>query len=122
MKIKSERDFVSGLLFTATGLGFAIGATNYSMGSSARPGAGYFPLLLSVIMTLLGAIVVFGATITWLGMIASIPVLVIITSFAGDDFRWGSVLASAVVLTFASWAIFVWGLGLTIPVWPSFIS
>ncbi len=153
MKIKSQRDFVSGLLFTATGIGFAIGATNYSMGTSARPGAGYFPLLLSVIMALLGAIilfkslvieteggdpvgkvawrpllvivgaiVVFGLTITTLGMITAIPILVIFTSFAGDDFRWGSVLISAVVLTFASWAIFVWGLGLVIPIWPSFIS
>lgn len=153
MKIKSQRDFVSGLLFTATGIGFAIGATNYSMGTSARPGAGYFPLLLSVIMALLGAvilfkslvieteggdpvgkiawrpllvivgaIVVFGLTITTLGMITAIPILVILTSFAGDDFRWGSVLISAVVLTLASWAIFVWGLGLVIPIWPSFIS
>ena len=32
MKIKSQRDFWSGLMFVAMGLGFAIGATNYSMG------------------------------------------------------------------------------------------
>ena len=29
------------------------------MGTSARPGAGYFPLMLSVIMAILGAIVLF---------------------------------------------------------------
>ena len=59
MKIKSERDFWSGLMFTVVGIVFAVGATNYSMGSSARPGPGYFPLLLSVILAILGAVVLF---------------------------------------------------------------
>lgn len=59
MKIKSQRDFWSGLMFIVIGAVFAIGATNYSMGSSAKPGAGYFPLILSVIMAILGAIVLF---------------------------------------------------------------
>jgi hypothetical protein len=59
LKIKSQRDFWSGLMFVVIGAGFAIGATNYSMGTSARPGAGYFPLMLSVIMAILGAIVLF---------------------------------------------------------------
>ena len=54
MKIKSQRDFVSGLMFIVVGVIFAVGATNYSMGSSAKPGAGYFPLILSVIMAILG--------------------------------------------------------------------
>ena len=43
MKIKSEKDFWSGLMFIAIGVGFAWGATNYSFGSSARPGPAYFP-------------------------------------------------------------------------------
>ena len=59
MKIKNHQDFWSGLMFVAVGIGFAVGATNYSMGSSARPGPGYFPLILSVIMALLGCIVLF---------------------------------------------------------------
>ena len=46
MKIKSQRDFFSGLMFIVAGVVFAIGATNYSMGTSAKPGAGYFPLIL----------------------------------------------------------------------------
>ena len=37
MKIKSERDFWSGLMFIAVGVGFAIGATNYSMGPACPP-------------------------------------------------------------------------------------
>ena len=54
MKIKSQRDFWSGLMFLVVGIGFAIGASDYSLGTSARPGPGYFPLILSVIMAILG--------------------------------------------------------------------
>ena len=153
MRIKSQRDFWSGLMFVVVGIVFAVGATNYSMGSSARPGAGYFPLLLSVIMAILGAVVlfksltietpggdpighiawkplliivaaiaVFGITIELLGMIVTIPILIFIASLAGDEFRWREVIANAVVLTIGSWAIFILGLKLTIPVWPWFVG
>lgn len=59
MKIKSERDFWSGLIFIAVGIGFAWGAAFYTFGSSARPGPGYFPFGLGVIMALLGALILF---------------------------------------------------------------
>ena len=170
MKIKSARDFWSGLMFIAIGVSFAIGATNYSMGPacppndpcasslwarmsqlSAHPGAGYFPLGLSLLLTLLGAIVLFksltieseggdpvgkfawrplliivaaialfGMMLEPLGLLLTIPVLIIVTSLAGDEFSWKGVLISAVVLTAASWGIFILGLKLTIPVWPWF--
>jgi len=61
VKIKSQKDFWSGLLFLAIGIGFAWGSNNYSFGSSARPGPGFFPFGLGVIMALLGAIVLFKA-------------------------------------------------------------
>lgn len=54
MQIRNARDFGSGLMFIAVGTVFAVGALNYPMGSSARPGAGYFPLGLGVLMALLG--------------------------------------------------------------------
>jgi hypothetical protein len=140
-------------MFVVAGIIFAVGATNYSMGTSARPGAGYFPLLLSVIMAILGAIVlfksltietpggdrigdiawkplivivlaiaIFGATLERLGMIITIPILIVISSLAGDEFRWKGVIANAIVLTIGSWAIFVLGLKLTIPLWPKFFQ
>ena len=61
MKIKSERDFWSGLMFVAVGLGFAWGATYYSFGSSARPGPGYFPFGLGILLAILGAFTLFEA-------------------------------------------------------------
>jgi hypothetical protein len=61
VKIKSQKDFWSGLMFLATGLGFAWGATFYSFGTSARPGPGYFPLGLGLILAALGGITLFEA-------------------------------------------------------------
>lgn len=84
MKIKSERDFVSGILFVAAGAGFAIGATNYTVGEAARMGPGYFPLLLGALLAFLGSIVVLkslGSTPDTAGRIGKIawkPLLYII--------------------------------------------
>ena len=49
--------FWSGLMFVAVGLGFAWGATEYSFGTSARPGPGYFPFGLGILMAVLGGAV-----------------------------------------------------------------
>jgi hypothetical protein len=153
MKIKSEKDFWSGLMFVAVGVGFAWGATNYSFGSSARPGPAYFPFGLGIILAVLGAIILFkaltleveggdrvggvawkplaiivgsvalfGVLLPWLGMYIALPLLVVSTALAGDEFHWGEAIANAVVLTVFSWVIFIWGLSLTIPLLPSFIQ
>lgn len=61
MKIKSERDFWSGLMFVVVGLSFAWGATGYTFGSSARPGPGYFPFGLGILLALMGAFTLFEA-------------------------------------------------------------
>ena len=61
MRIKSEKDFFSGLLFIAVGIAFAWGATNYKVGEAARMGPGYFPLLLGVLMAIVGVAVTFTA-------------------------------------------------------------
>lgn len=153
MKIKSQRDFWSGLMFVTMGVVFAVGATNYPMGSSAKPGAGYFPMILSVVMALLGGVVLFksltieteggdpigafawrplllivasismfGFALPVLGMFVTIPLLIVMVSFAGDEFGWVGVLLNCVVLTAGSWFIFIWGLHLTIPLKPAFMG
>lgn len=57
--IKSQKDFFSGLMFAAIGGAFAWGATNYSVGTAARMGPGYFPLLLGILLAALGCFIVF---------------------------------------------------------------
>lgn len=153
MKIKSQKDFWSGLMFIVTGLGFAAGATNYSFGTSARPGPGYFPFGLGILLALLGALVLFKSltieteggdrigTIGWkplflivlsvivfgfalptLGMIISLPLLILISSLAGDEFKLKEVIINSAVLTLGSWAVFIKGLNLVIPLWPTFMT
>ena len=63
MMIKSQKDFYSGLMFAGVGAAFAMGATNYSIGSAARMGPGYFPLVLGVLLTVLGTAIAFKATV-----------------------------------------------------------
>ena len=63
MKIKSSKDFFSGLMFTVVGAAFAYGATSYTVGTGARMGPGYFPLLLGIILALLGAAILFKSLV-----------------------------------------------------------
>ena len=63
MKIKSQKDFFAGLMFSAVGVAFAWGATNYNIGEGARMGPGYFPLMLGILLTILGLIVSFQALV-----------------------------------------------------------
>lgn len=57
MVVKSQKDLVSGLMFTIVGGAFALGAQTYSVGTAARMGPGYFPLMLGVILAILGIII-----------------------------------------------------------------
>ena len=63
MKIKSQQDFFAGLMFLVVGGGFAWGATTYNVGTGARMGPGYFPLMLGVLLAILGAVVMFKSLV-----------------------------------------------------------
>lgn len=150
MKIKSQRDFAAGLMFIVIGVGFAIGALNYTFGSSAKPGPAFFPFGLGMLLALFGAMVLFKALtiesvdgepighIAWkpllvilgsvilfgillprLGLVVALPILVIGSSLASEEFKWLPSIASSVLLTFLCWLVFVKGLGLTIPMVPA---
>jgi len=153
VKIKSQKDFWSGLMFVVVGGSFAIGALNYSFGSSARPGPAYFPFGLGILLAflgglilfealtietedgepvgafawkpllvILGAVLLFGAMLPKLGLVISLPILVLISAYASDEHTWLGSLVNSVVLTALSWGVFVVGLKLTIPMWPAFIG
>lgn len=63
MQIKSQKDFFSGLMFMLVGIAFAWGATSYNVGTGARMGPGYFPLVLGVLMAFLGLVIAIKATV-----------------------------------------------------------
>lgn len=61
MKINSQKDFWSGAMFIVFGVAFAWGASNYTIGTGARMGPGYFPLMLGVLLAVLGAAIALKA-------------------------------------------------------------
>ena len=63
MKIKSQKDFFAGLMFMCVGVAFAWGATTYNVGTGARMGPGYFPLMLGILLALIGSLIAFKATV-----------------------------------------------------------
>ena len=63
MKLKSQKDFFSGLMFMAVGVAFAWGASTYTIGNGARMGPGYFPLMLGVLLAILGGVITFKAMV-----------------------------------------------------------
>lgn len=60
MRVSNMKDVVSGLAVSAIGLAFTAGSTAYSFGTSMKPGPGYFPFWLGLILAVLGAIVALG--------------------------------------------------------------
>jgi hypothetical protein len=64
------------------------------------------------------SLVIFGLTIERLGLVLSIFLLIAVGAVAARGLRVLETLAAAAVLIVLSWAIFILGLGLTIPVWP----
>jgi len=63
VKIKSQKDFFSGLMFTAVGVAFAWGAAGYNVGTGARMGPGYFPMMLGIVLAFLGGLIMFKALV-----------------------------------------------------------
>jgi hypothetical protein len=63
VNIKSQKDFFSGLMFIVVGAAFALGASSYSIGTGARMGPGYFPLVLGVLLAIIGIAVTFTSLV-----------------------------------------------------------
>jgi putative tricarboxylic transport membrane protein len=64
------------------------------------------------------SLVIFGLSLERLGLVVSILLLIAVGAVAARGLRPLETLAAALVLIALSWAIFIVGLGLTIPVWP----
>ncbi len=152
MKVKNRKDFWAGIMFVICGAFFAIVGMQYKIGTAAKMGPGYFPMLLAMIVVLLGTVISIGSTTTkktdqkamgfgWpalvlilgsvvffglllrpLGLVLSLLLLIAMSSYASKKFLWKSMLLNSTVLILICLAIFVWGLGLQLSVWPSFMA
>ncbi len=147
MRIRSPKDFWAGLIFIAIGGGFVLLAQQYRLGDMHRMGPAMFPTLVGALLAALGlivalrsfaldgapvprfdarpigvsilAIVLFGIALQWLGLIAAVAVLVLVGAYAARDVRPLENLALAAALIVFSVAVFVWLLGLPLPLWPT---
>ncbi len=151
MKIRDQKNFWSGLMFVAFGAFFVGWAQQYDMGTAARMGPAFFPtmlgglmLLLGVIVTIeglatehadgkiepfnfralvlvLGSVVAFGLLLRPAGLIVALFVLICVSSFGGHEFKLRDVLLLSVGMAALVYGVFIYGLSMTIPVWPSFM-
>ena len=152
MSIRNQKDFWAGVLFVAFGVFFAGFGTQYTFGSAARMGPGYFPMLLGIMLILLGIIVavgglsakavkekvdkfawpslflilgpvvLFGLLLGTLGLVLSLVMLIGISSYASHEFTWKGMLGNAVVLIVLCLAVFVYALKLQFQLWPAFVG
>ncbi len=147
MRIRSPKDFWAGLIFVAIGGGFILLAQQYRLGDLHRMGPAMFPTLVGALLVALGAvialrslvlegepvprlyarpigislvaIVLFGIALQWLGLVAAVAVLVLVGGFAAREVRPLENLALAAAMVVFSVAVFVWLLGLPLPLWPN---
>lgn len=146
LRIRSARDFYSGLIFLLFGLLAVIFARDYQLGSAARMGPGYFPSVLGALLAGLGLVIVgrslalegpkvtgfalrplilvltavlaFGLLLEPAGLGVATAALVVIGCLAGEEFRWRDVAILSVILIAVALGLFVYGLGLPLKVWP----
>ena len=141
--LRSNKDFLAGLMFIGVGVLAMFMSRDYPMGSALRMGPGYFPMVLGGIMAAFGiyvmirglrtqekvqgnwslralfimplATVIFGVLMEEAGFIPALVVLIFISAAAGDQFKWIEVLVMAIALTAACTGLFIYGLGLPYP-------
>jgi hypothetical protein len=144
--IRHPRDFFAGLIFVAFGLAAIVIGSNYSLGSAARMGPGYFPRILGILLLVLGAalslralkikgdplprwywrpmlvvlgsVIAFGLLVTHLGLVFSTIGLIFASSAASREFRPKEALISGILLAALAVGVFIFGLNLQLPIWP----
>ena len=149
MFIRNRKDLYGGLLLVAFGVAAIVLARDYRLGSAARMGPGYFPRMLGILLTIigcvlilislrnggspipawkwrptvvvLGSVVLFGATVQYVGLALSTIVLIVMSSAASTEFRAREAVISAIGLAVLAVAVFILGLKLQLPIWPVFI-
>jgi len=145
--IRHPKDFWSGLLFILIGIAAIVVGSRYNLGTAARMGPGYFPRILGGLLivlglilavrafwlpgepfprwklrptlVVLGSVVLFGAIVQTLGVAISTVVLVVTASAASHEFRPREALIAGVCLAALAVGVFVIGLKLQLPIWPS---
>lgn len=142
--VRNLKDFWTGVLYIAFGAAAIIISRDYGMGTALKMGPSYFPVILSSLLILIGAIslvrsfikpgtpfgvfalrglvliisgiILFGVIVRGAGLVVALPVLVIISAYASTRFRWKYSIALAAGLTVFCILVFLKGLGVPLPI------
>jgi fumarate reductase subunit C len=144
MSIRNPRDFWAGVIYLALAAVALWIGRNYSLGSSARMGPGYFPVVLGSILAVfgivsvgrsllrpgeaisafafrplvlvLGSVALFGLLLDRVGVLIALPCLIVVSALASRHSRIDAASVSALVGMVAFCVIvFVKGLGVPMP-------
>ena len=108
------------LCWILMGLGAVVLVQGLREADSDRPAEGGALARLWPILVVTASLVAFGLALERLGLVVAIFLLIGIGSLAARGIKPWEAAATALGLVLLSWAIFIEGLGLTIPVWPDF--
>jgi len=142
-ELRKNKDFWAGLMLIGIGAAAMFIARDYRFGSASRMGPGFFPTLLSMILIAFGggimavglrsgekirgrvslralvllplSLVLFGILMEVAGYIPALVALAFLSAASGREFKFVEVLLMTALLTVASTALFIWGLGLPYP-------
>lgn len=148
IKIRNPKDFWAGVLFVCLGAGTVLIGSAYKLGTAAEMGPGYFPRVLGILLIVLGSLVclfglkqdgepikkwhwrptvivlgsliLFGFIVSHLGVVLSTLLLIFVSSMASKEFRFKESLILGVFLAILVVSVFIIGLKLQLPIWPTF--
>jgi uncharacterized BrkB/YihY/UPF0761 family membrane protein len=140
---RDYQDIIAGALMVVGGVVAALYAwSSYRLGTVSHMGPGMFPMGLSVLLAIIGAMVLvpalfrqgpalpkpdfralvfvalaltaFSLTIRWLGLVPAIVLVTVLSVFADNKLGVVGTVVLATVLSITGWLIFKVGLGLSL--------
>lgn len=142
--VRNQSDFVSGIVFGLIGVAALVVGRGYPFGSLARVGPGFFPVVSGValsgfalvlllrsvtsrdrepvslkplpILVIVGSSLLFAVLLRPLGLPLAAALLVLLSTLASRSLGWLQALGLAVAVSIFVTLVFVYGLGLQMPV------
>ena len=145
VRVKGPQDLGAGLVFLAIGIAGLYFGSELAVGTSARMGPGYFPVLLSGLIIVVGlvvgfqgltvegppiekvqlrpisfiiaAILIFGFLIESIGLALTAILLTIFAAYARPEVKLSETILLGVGLALFTVVVFVYVLGQALPAW-----
>ncbi|WP_312407903.1 tripartite tricarboxylate transporter TctB family protein [Rhizobium sp.] len=113
--------FALGLVLTVLGILIVFGAARSRPRDEGKDHE-IKPVGWRELFLVLLSIAIFALLLPYLGVIVAIVLMVLTSALAGHEKRPLEVAIVAIALSFACYAIFIYGLGVPLPVWPIFLG